>query len=153
MTTPRPPELTARLCYVRDGTAWFSTDFDRQWGDDWNDIPYDCNAGTPYNFSKYMAKARAPYALVAVKYGSRFCTPSENDFGNVSVQDINAGCVPWLAPARYGGARATPLMGGATLAEFVSAIAAAGGTVYRPMLIDWGDTPEDRRGTIADVTP
>ena len=37
------------LCYVDEPWAYFTTqDLDKQWGDDWNDAPYEHNAGTPY---------------------------------------------------------------------------------------------------------
>jgi hypothetical protein len=40
------------LCYATAGQAWFTTDLDNQWGDDWNDAPLNCNAGTPYEYSR-----------------------------------------------------------------------------------------------------
>lgn len=36
-------------CYVEGNRAWFTTQsLDKQWGDDWNDAPYEHNAGRPY---------------------------------------------------------------------------------------------------------
>lgn len=37
-----------KLCYVEDNFAYFTNDFENQWGDDWNDRPYEHNAGEPY---------------------------------------------------------------------------------------------------------
>jgi hypothetical protein len=38
-----------KLCYVEDNIAYFtSLELDDQWGDDWDDAPYECNAGRPY---------------------------------------------------------------------------------------------------------
>ena len=38
-----------KLCYVEGNKAWFTNNFEKQWGDDWNDSPYECNAGYPYD--------------------------------------------------------------------------------------------------------
>lgn len=38
-----------RLCYIDGNKAWFTDNFDRQWGDDWDDRPYQCNAEEPYD--------------------------------------------------------------------------------------------------------
>ena len=38
-----------KLCYVEGQKAWFTDNFEKQWGDDWNDKPYECNAGEPYD--------------------------------------------------------------------------------------------------------
>lgn len=36
-----------KLCYVDDGFAYFTTKpLTEQWGDDWNDAPYEHNAKT-----------------------------------------------------------------------------------------------------------
>lgn len=37
-----------KLCYVSHGRAYFVEDFENAWGDDWNDAPYEHNAGEPY---------------------------------------------------------------------------------------------------------
>ena len=42
-----------RLCYVNGPFAYFTTkEVSEQWGDDWNDAPYEHNAGKPYEWSK-----------------------------------------------------------------------------------------------------
>ena len=38
-----------KLCYVEGQKAYFTSNFEKQWGDDWNDRPYECNAGEPYD--------------------------------------------------------------------------------------------------------
>ena len=38
-----------KLCYVDGNKAWFTNNFEKQWGDDWNDRPYEYNAGLPYD--------------------------------------------------------------------------------------------------------
>ncbi|OGN14800.1 MAG: hypothetical protein A3J47_00270 [Candidatus Yanofskybacteria bacterium RIFCSPHIGHO2_02_FULL_43_22] len=49
------------LCFVEGNTAYFTTqELSKQWGDDWNDAPYEHNAERPYgpcdhNEPKYVA--------------------------------------------------------------------------------------------------
>lgn len=41
--------VVMRLCYVSGPFAYFtSKELSEQWGDDWNDAPYEHNAGEPY---------------------------------------------------------------------------------------------------------
>ena len=42
-----------KLCYVRDDILYFTDNFRNQWGDDWNDAPYEHNAGEPYEAKYY----------------------------------------------------------------------------------------------------
>jgi len=43
-----------RLCYVDLPWVYFTTqDLDKQWGDDWDDAPYEHNAEEPYSPGKY----------------------------------------------------------------------------------------------------
>ena len=38
-----------KLCYVQNNKAFFTTqNLEDQWGDDWDDIPYEHNSGYPY---------------------------------------------------------------------------------------------------------
>ena len=62
--------LQAQLCLVKLPWAWFTTcQLDRQWGDDWNDAPYDCNAGYPYAWQPQMAQDNdSPIFEYAVSY-------------------------------------------------------------------------------------
>lgn len=41
--------MVYKLCYVDNNEAWFTSDFKHQWGDDWDDRPYEHNAGSPYS--------------------------------------------------------------------------------------------------------
>lgn len=38
------------LCYVHKNKAYFTNDFEHCWGDDFDDIPYEHNAGLPYDY-------------------------------------------------------------------------------------------------------
>lgn len=80
-----------KLCYVDStNTAWFTTQPltgpNKQWGDDWNDSPYEHNAGQPY-YEK-------DHELVRLGVEG-FQTPANLGF-RCSVEQINAGVVAWL---------------------------------------------------------
>jgi hypothetical protein len=49
-----------RLCYIDGQKAWFTDNFEKQWGDDWNDKPYECNAGEPYNSWSELIEHKPP---------------------------------------------------------------------------------------------
>lgn len=116
----------AILCYVYEPwgssagsppTAYFTTQpLDKQWGDDWNDAPYDCNAGIPYRWDarRYTKQPDGSYAWVSspepswqifmVEFTGPFETPRGVAFNTpYSVEMINDGKIPWLwtdRPAR-----------------------------------------------------
>ena len=118
----------AALCYVRDGFAWFTTQpLDKQRGDDWDDAPYECNAGEPYD-----PDGGDDWRLYVVAFQSQLYEPYERDYDNGwSVDAINRGETPWLT----GRWRKDPprIMGGCTLKDFVATILADGGVIFAPV--------------------
>ena len=62
-----------KLCYIDGAWAYFTkkpiTGKDKQWGDDWNDAPYDCNASPPYEDS--------PGDIVRLAFRSELQTPAD----------------------------------------------------------------------------
>jgi hypothetical protein len=76
------------LCYVSNGCAYFTLKpLSEQWGDDWNDAPYEHNAGPPYD----------PEAKVYFECGPYLEEPCEGQSNSeYTVQRINTGEVPWL---------------------------------------------------------
>ena len=53
------------LCFVDDGKCWFTDNWKKTWGDDWDDEPYEFNAGTPYdNYSVLIKANESPYKQV-----------------------------------------------------------------------------------------
>lgn len=79
-----------KLCFVKDNFAYFTTKpLSEQWGDDWNDIPYECNAGIPYEDDRSE--------IIKVAYTGSLSTPStvfrSSEF---SVEEINSGNIAWL---------------------------------------------------------
>lgn len=128
------PEL--KLCYIDDAWAYFTTQaLADQWGDDWNDAPYEHNAGEPYKWDKYdEEKGRAPWEIVKLAYDSpRLETPAQhaNGCSRYSVEQINAGIVPWLA-IYYDPKQGTDIMAGCDVWEFTQKVIASGGMVYWP---------------------
>jgi hypothetical protein len=127
-----------KLCYV-DGnnTAWFTTQpltgLNKQTGDDWNNSPYEHNAGEPY-FEKDHELVR----LVV----EGFRTPAYLGF-RCSVDQINAGMVAWLS-REYSYLLADDLSNeqyvyehetihaGTDLPTFISKVKEAGGEVLIP---------------------
>ena len=128
-----------RLCYVcpRNGFAYFtSIPLSRQWGDDWDDAPYEHNAGDPYDFHypKKGDKERIGHNLIKVAWDADYSTPRENHVNSPwSVQAINSGAVAWLIPNRWNRddeEAPRPIQAGVTLIEFVKIIESAGGSAY-----------------------
>lgn len=123
---------TLRLCYVDLPWAFFTTrDLAEQWGDDWNDAPYEHNAERPYE-DWHSAREGKPlrWEIVQVAVETELSPPCEPGFNSSpwSVEQINRGDVPWLRD-HYGG-KHPPIMAGTTLPDFIAAIEASGGTVY-----------------------
>ena len=87
-----------KLCYVDNfdysrygGFLYFTDDFEHQWGDDWDDAPYQHNAGEPYPGGTHGGHIRIfGYTNADVQ------TPSMQTGISYSVEDINSGIVPWL---------------------------------------------------------
>lgn len=115
------------LCYVEGSWAYFTTqDLEKQWGDDWNDAPYDCNAGSPY----------APYGkdehweITRVAFDVNLDAPCEGVLNcRWSVEDINAGKVPWLRSPDYA-KESVRIMAGTPLLAFIEVVQQNGGRVY-----------------------
>ena len=116
---------TFRLCYVTGDRAWFtSRAITDQWGDDWNDAPYWCNAGDPYGYGDHNKKrGDAPWKLLFVGWRGEFTTPEERGI-NCSVQLINAEEMAWLRDNTN-----AAIAAGASLADFVKFIKHGGGEV------------------------
>lgn len=127
-------ETTLRLCYVKGAFAYFaSMPPGEVWGDDWNDVPYEHNAGTPYEHI-WRGEEKTTIDVLKVAFDGWLETPADRAGLNssYSVQSINAGTTPWLYGERYDGTPPVTIMAGATLAEFRAAVASVGGAVYLP---------------------
>lgn len=113
-----------KLCYIDPDThtAYFTelplTGEGKVWGDDWNDSPYEHNAGTPYDYS------------VMLKYSEKNGYFNEPNYSHLnspySVEEINTGHVPWLWASLTG----EVLYAGATVVEFKNYIHRNGGIIW-----------------------
>jgi len=129
----KPELLQAKLCYVDGMWAVFTTqDITKQWGDDWNDAPYEHNAGFPYEWNPL--REGSPYEIVRVAFDGPLETPCDNHLNSpYSVQDINRGAVAWLRTDHWvAEEKQAVIPAGTTLADFMECVQKAGGEVYLP---------------------
>lgn len=120
-----------RLCYVKPPWAFFtSADLKDQWGDDWNDAPYEHNAGPPYYW--YSERKCPHYEIRKLAYYGGLNTPADFACGNspYSVEQINAGAVAWLATDKWHEGPAVSIPAGVTIDDFVRLVERAGGEVF-----------------------
>lgn len=140
------------LCYVDDQWAYFTTQrLEDQWGDDWNDAPYEHNAGRPYEPCWHRKGGKScdctacekgwnpdgtpKWVISKVAWNGQLDTPSGGiDRLNSpwSVQDINGGVIPWLRTNKYAGSNVPRVIipAGITLSTFRTLVEAVGGQVY-----------------------
>lgn len=96
--------------YAGDDLTLYFTELDdvtKQWGDDWDDAPYEHNAGTPYENDynqpeQGVKDGRGIYSKIdifkmVIQGGYNILTPRSNTINSpYTVEDINKGVVPWL---------------------------------------------------------
>ena len=138
-----------KLCYVKLPWVYFTTqELDKQWGDDWDDAPYEHNAEEPYlpgkkyftdgreekvgtdwnedGTPKWEIKKVAVYGEVYEPCGDFYNSP-------YSVKDINNGACAWLTINKYGNS-ATYLRAGTTYEDFLSVCKKANIEVYELLI-------------------
>ena len=106
-----------KLCYVDDGVMYFTDNFEQIVGDDWDDKPYEHNAGEPYELSKDepLRDGYGHIRYLAFKKEWGIKEPCGGFLNSpYSVNDINNGAVAWLFTREAGG-----LMAGATIEEAI----------------------------------
>jgi hypothetical protein len=120
------------LCYVSGNFAYFThAPLNLQWGDDWDDAPYEHNAGDPYS-RIYGVDVEFECRIVKVAFESELQTPADKASANnskLSVQDINALKAPWLDGPFWSGNKIA-IMAGCTVSNFKKAIKQAGGRIW-----------------------
>lgn len=149
------PNQDPVLCYVSGPWAYFTTKkLEEQTGDDWDDAPYEHNAGPPYRPCWHRREGRG-----SPGQGLCDCDPCKRDWDGEtprwriikvawdgvleepdawatntpwSVDMINAGAEPWLRTARFaaGVVHHVRIAAGTTLSEFRRLVAMADGHVY-----------------------
>ncbi len=120
------------LCYVCQPWAYFTTQsLETQWGDDWNDAPYQHNAGEPYEYLPHNEKrGDKPWEITKVAYDGPLYAPCDLLEGNFSVEQINKGEIPWLTQQTFADERPITIPAGATLENFCILVKKAGGKVF-----------------------
>ena len=141
-----------KLCYVDLPWCYFTNkELSKQWGDDWNDTPYEHNAGTPYEPSRADLENRAvefpddwnkdgtpkwEIKKVAID-GICLDEPSEGHYNSpYSVEQINNGIVHWLRTPKYLSDN-VKIMAGIELSEFIKIITDNGGEIFTPDEFLW----------------
>ena len=137
-----------KLCYIgTDNTAYFTTqDLDKQTGDDWDDAPYEHNAGVPYEPTMFHyvdgRKEKDPrdwnedgtpkweiYMLKFDPYNME--TPAYRAANSAySVDSINAGAVAWLFGHDNKTNKYVAIHAGASIEEFKQKVRQCGGKIY-----------------------
>ena len=118
------------LCFVKNNRAYFTTkDLSKQWGDDWNDAPYEHNAGLPY---EPYGKEVGQWEIIEVLFESTLVDPGERAMGNsvYAVQDINAGAVAWLSTPTWSSDPKIAIPAGTTIPKFKRLIRQSGGKIF-----------------------
>lgn len=87
--------MELKLCYCANNIMYFTSDMASQWGDDWDDRPYEHNADPPYEDDKIIKK---------IKFKGCFMVPCSFGLNSTySVQDINNHVIPWAFTDKAGG--------------------------------------------------
>ena len=155
----------AVLCYIKNDTAYFTTQpLDKQWGDDWDDAPYEHNAGTPYRpcwhreggkececeVCKRDWTGKNPnWEIIILKFdfdAEKPCDFAHNGNSEYSVKDINSKKVPWLKPSQWV-KDGKNIYAGTTIQEFCETIMNCGGRIYREIAPGefYSGTPKKKR--------
>lgn len=136
-----PPALmdALKLCYVENGIAYFTTaELGDQTGDDWEDKPYQHNAGPPYEWRPSMLEWRlgadlphgiSYYQLACCRFTGPFLEPKDFYESWISVDEINQYRIPWVKTNEFVD-NAISIYAGTTPLDFYKAIHDVGGQLW-----------------------
>jgi len=137
-----------KLCYVENNIAYFTTQpLSKQWGDDWDDAPYEHNAGAPYEPCWHNRKDSGIYpcecdlckrewnkdgtpkwVIEKIMFDAEVRLPNygvaNSDY---SVQDINKKKIAWIRSLYH---KNKSIYAGVNVTEFIEAIEGMGGECY-----------------------
>jgi hypothetical protein len=115
------------LCFIHDDRVYFTSgDIEKQWGDGWNDAPYECNAGEPYDTIEGQK-----IEITKLIYEGDFdqpCTGKSNS--GYSIETINKRVTPWLKTPPYLREFKIEIYAGCTISDFIRLVRLARGKVY-----------------------
>lgn len=121
--------MKLKLCFIDDekDCAYFTEkEVTEQWGDDWDDAPYEHNAGTPYEYD--YSQPEQPKITIKKLYfelPDYYRVPRSGYLNSpYSVEEINKGVIAWLWTDNF------KIFAGTTMEEFIKIIQENGGKVY-----------------------
>lgn len=94
-------------------------------GDDWDDVPYECNAGTPYEHYFNNHKEYPIYTETLYFETNDWTERKPCDVGRFSVENINKRNVAWIATDKF------CIQAGTTMKDFIKIIEENGGTIWK----------------------
>lgn len=120
-----------KLCYIDGNKAYFTTQaLGKQSGDDWDDAPYEHNAGSPSEWNSEFDKDKKEWSIAAlyfeVPWGKTPCYAQCNS--PYSVEMVNKKKVPWLVIDSM--SNASECWAGMKYLDFVDTILAHNGKVF-----------------------
>lgn len=105
---------------------YFTNNLNEQWGDDWDDAPYEYNAEIPYEYKTHIVRVAVNLYYEDCLYDFILKLPKDYGNGNspFSVDMINAGMIPWIFMCLYEHKiipnKSISLMGGNTLKDVLT---------------------------------
>lgn len=128
-----------KLCYIDGQKAYFTNNFEHQWGDDWGDKPYEHNAGEPYDSWSELIEDNPdcwkrkwihhPIMLKTLFFETNDWSERKpcDGYNNspYSVDDINKGAIAWLHTDKYN------IQAGTTMKDFIDIITKNGGSIWK----------------------
>ena len=128
-----------KLCYVDGNKAWFTKILKNNGGDDWDDAPYEHNAGEPYNdwseliednediFKRKYKHHEIKHKVLYFETESNMILPCDNYLNSpYSVEDINKQAVAWIHTDDFN------ILAGTTIENFIDILERHGGKVFLP---------------------
>lgn len=126
------------LCYVEGNKAYFTSDWENQWGDDWDDAPYEYNAGEPYT-ENYNAECLGVWngcshypeieqKVLYFEFKTEWIKLPCDGFINspFSVKAINRGDIAWIRGSDFNIPAKT------TYDDFIKIVESHNGIIYLP---------------------
>lgn len=117
------------LCYIDGNKAYFTSDWENQWGDDWDDAPYEHNAERPYE-NYYIDGKPHPIELktLCFEFPKEWIKLPCDDFLNspFSVEAINRGDVAWLRGEKFN------ILAKTSYEDFIKIVEDNDGIIYLP---------------------
>lgn len=113
-----------KLCYLKNGKAYFTKkNLQDQWGDDWDDAPYEHNSGEPY--------CENEGDIIKLYFESCCYREPDDEVRGLaySVEDINNKKMAWLMPI-HKEKEVKPIYAGCSINEFIDTILRTKGEVY-----------------------